>query len=597
MPKPFCVFTAVFLCCTALAAQVSRFDIDTEKWEANIDAVGHIVHFDPSRGNPAPSIFADDSDTGQPWYFVAPDCFLGNRAYTYGDSLKYDLLIVQFSQTPYTNDIIIRSADGTTIVRNHGFNPTVNKWTHFAVRLVETDWHLNSGTGPSPTQAQFKQVLSSIASLEIRGEYRTGFDRAWLDNVWMGEVPDTTISATICQNEVFQVGDYKHFTSGTFLDELEDLNGCDSLLVTLHLTVKPAFSTLQKTGFCPGGSVVLPDGSVVSAAGFFPFEYTATNGCDSTVIVQVEAWPNQIANLKTSICQGETFNLPDGSATDQPGIYQFGLQTVHGCDSLLTIEISKHDTAWIGAAAVICGGEIFTMPDGSSATESGIYQFKFQTPHGCDSTMVVELEVTDSSLTINELDRCADEAVLLPDGTWADESGTHIFKYPNFLGCDSTLVFELRFHPRYDTVLVAVLPEGTPYLLPDGTTVRDTTLEKTYRFATPFGCDSVVTVRLDYIFYKVFIPNVFSPDDDGLNDFFTLFTNEDGREIRHLNIYDRWGDHVFERHHFVPNDERLGWDGTFRGKPVPPGVFAWWAEVEFVDGRVLWFEGDVTVVR
>lgn len=49
------------------------------------------------------------------------------------------------------------------------------------------------------------------------------------------------------------------------------------------------------------------------------------------------------------------------------------------------------------------------MPDGSSATESGIYQFKFQTPHGCDSTMVVELEVTDSSLTINELGERADE--------------------------------------------------------------------------------------------------------------------------------------------------------------------------------------------
>lgn len=137
-------------------------------------------------------------------------------------------------------------------------------------------------------------------------------------------------------------------------------------------------------------------------------------------------------------------------------------------------------------------------------------------------------------------------------------------------------------------MLVAVLPEGTPYLLPNGTTVRDTTFGEDVPIRHTFRMRQRGDGAARLYFLQSVPCNVFSPDDDGLNDFFTLFTNEDGREIRHLNLYNHWGDHVFERHHFAPNDERLGWDGTFRGKPVPPGVFAWWAEVEFVDGRVLW---------
>ena len=45
------------------------------------------------------------------------------------------------------------------------------------------------------------------------------------------------------------------------------------------------------------------------------------------------------------------------------------------------------------------------------------------------------------------------------------------------------------------------------------------------------------------------------------------------------------------------NDEQSGWDGTFKGKPMNPAVFAWFAEVEFIDDAVLLFEGDVTLLR
>ncbi|HMX41370.1 MAG TPA: hypothetical protein PKD78_13625, partial [Saprospiraceae bacterium] len=64
-----------------------------------------------------------------------------------------------------------------------------------------------------------------------------------------------------------------------------------------------------------------------------------------------------------------------------------------------------------------------------------------------------------------------------------------------------------------------------------------------------------------------------------------------------LQVYDRWGTQVFLVQDMDPKDEKAGWGGDFKGSPVNPAVFAWWAEVELIDGRVLLLKGDVTVVR
>ena len=95
---------------------------------------------------------------------------------------------------------------------------------------------------------------------------------------------------------------------------------------------------------------------------------------------------------------------------------------------------------------------------------------------------------------------------------------------------------------------------------------------------------------------QLYAPNIFSPNDDGQNDRFLLF----GRgvtEIQALRIFDRWGNQVFLNEHFQPNDEAMGWDGTFQGQRMNPGVFVWQAVVEFVDGAVEVFAGDVTLYR
>ncbi|MBI1226908.1 MAG: T9SS type B sorting domain-containing protein [Bacteroidetes bacterium] len=131
-------------------------------------------------------------------------------------------------------------------------------------------------------------------------------------------------------------------------------------------------------------------------------------------------------------------------------------------------------------------------------------------------------------------------------------------------------------------------PEATPFLT---TTYTLTAVDEN-------GCSGTdsVTVFVNLV-RPVYIPNVFSPNGDGLNDYFTAYGGKAAKLIRSLKVFDRWGDNVFVGTDMPLNDETFGWDGVFRGKLMDTAVFAYLAQVEFVDGVVVLFEGDVMIIR
>ncbi|GJM33894.1 MAG: hypothetical protein DHS20C18_28950 [Saprospiraceae bacterium] len=97
----------------------------------------------------------------------------------------------------------------------------------------------------------------------------------------------------------------------------------------------------------------------------------------------------------------------------------------------------------------------------------------------------------------------------------------------------------------------------------------------------------------------VFIPTAFTPNGDLRNDVFRIRSEFEAsiKNIKVFRIYDRWGELMFEASDFPPNDRQYGWDGTFKGKRVQPGVYVYYAEVEYVDGEVLLWKGDVFLGR
>ena len=96
---------------------------------------------------------------------------------------------------------------------------------------------------------------------------------------------------------------------------------------------------------------------------------------------------------------------------------------------------------------------------------------------------------------------------------------------------------------------------------------------------------------------EVYIPNAFSPDGDGDNEVFMIFADmRNILQVKKFMVFDRWGEAVFEYQNFLPNNPAYGWDGTFAGKQFDSGVFVYYAEIEMLDGRIEFYEGDVTII-
>ena len=98
----------------------------------------------------------------------------------------------------------------------------------------------------------------------------------------------------------------------------------------------------------------------------------------------------------------------------------------------------------------------------------------------------------------------------------------------------------------------------------------------------------------------VYIPNAFSPNGDGINDLFLIYAGASVQRVRSFVIFSRWGETVFEHFNFDPrtdNPNEIGWDGNLRGNVMDPAVFTFFAEIEFIDGSVELYEGDVHLVK
>ena len=62
-------------------------------------------------------------------------------------------------------------------------------------------------------------------------------------------------------------------------------------------------------------------------------------------------------------------------------------------------------------------------------------------------------------------------------------------------------------------------------------------------------------------------------------------------------IFNRWGEPVFQVYNFPTNDPAYGWNGSENGKVFNSQVFTYFAEVEFIDGEVVLFKGDVILMK
>ncbi|MEM1320813.1 MAG: gliding motility-associated C-terminal domain-containing protein [Bacteroidota bacterium] len=96
----------------------------------------------------------------------------------------------------------------------------------------------------------------------------------------------------------------------------------------------------------------------------------------------------------------------------------------------------------------------------------------------------------------------------------------------------------------------------------------------------------------------IFVPNIFTPNHDGRNDRFQVFKKTAIKaKIQTFRIYSRWGELIYEANDFEFNEHANWWDGTFKNEDIQTGVYLYYFKLNYQNGKILEYMGDVTVMR
>ncbi|MFT5166183.1 MAG: gliding motility-associated-like protein [Saprospiraceae bacterium] len=237
-----------------------------------------------------------------------------------------------------------------------------------------------------------------------------------------------------------------------------------------------------------------------------------------------------------------------------------------------TAGICNGDTLILNAATY---GVVYLWNDGSTdslkwVTEEGLYWVEVKS--GCE-TVYDSILVSENAVNIN----------LGPDREI--ELGDSVLLFSTITG-NPVLQW---FDPLENSLSCLTCPE--PFARPffDVEYILSGTDE--------FGCydEDAIQIRVNKD-RAIYVPNVFSPNFDGLNDVFYIQGKGYGI-VKTFRIFNRWGALIFESRNGFVNDTGHSWDGTFNGKDLNPAVFVYYVEVEYLDGVVEVLAGDVTLVK
>ena len=216
------------------------------------------------------------------------------------------------------------------------------------------------------------------------------------------------IHHAICEGSVYTENGFNVSEAGTHTLNLQTVNGCDSI-VTLTLTVNPVESTTLSAAICEG-TTYTENGFNVSEAGTYTQNLQTINGCDSIVTLTLTVNPVESTTLSAAICEGTTYT-ENGFNVSEAGTHTLNLQTVNGCDSIVTLNLTINPTYNITIDASINEGETYEE-NGFSESEAGTYVHTLQSEFGCDSVITLNLTVNSS---LNDVVANAVEVSLYPN--------------------------------------------------------------------------------------------------------------------------------------------------------------------------------------
>ena len=378
---------------------------------------------------------------------------------------------------------------------------------------------------------------------------------------------------------------------------------CDSSFVTVIPNFTSAGSLLWQNGTTTPAFIATQPQTVA-------VRYIDLNGCISADTMQIVPPPTPPLELgnDTTLCENAIYNISifngvgrsylwqDGSTNDnftvtETGTYYTEITDTNGCTNSDTIYIDYflNQDLDLGNDTIICeniawqislnvtGAVRYEWQDGTTGANytistDGMYWVNAYDVNNCpiSDTIIVTTEAVPS------------EILYVPtDTTICNKNGITVTAFSPY-ATDYLWEGESAFYEQNDVT-------NTAFII---------TYPGTYSITASNRCAGItqfLEVEEEDCGCYPFVPNGFTPNDDGRNDVFKVFSNclIQGFE---MSVYDRWANQVY-----FSTDATAGWDGTFRGQQLQTGVYVWQMRFSALDERGILttqvLSGDVTLVK
>lgn len=305
----------------------------------------------------------------------------------------------------------------------------------------------------------------------------------------------TNVDVAICEDDLpYIFGSRSLLSSGIYSDTLMNKTGCDSI-VLLTLTVNDTFMISDEIKVCESELPFSWEGDELLTAGSYTKTLSSVNGCDSTVTLTIIVNDSSLIEKQVTICESELpYSFGNQSLTSK-GRYTELFVKNNGCDSTVVLTLNVNDTSLISTEVEICESDLPYILGTQSLANSGTYTEIFTGENGCDSTVIVALTVNDTFRIADTLNVCENDLPFSFGTQSLVSDGTYTETFASSKGCDSTVVLAFSVIDTFNTSFADTVCENDlPYIL--GSQSLSTSGVYRETFTSQNGCDSIVTLNL-----------------------------------------------------------------------------------------------------
>ncbi|MDI1233806.1 MAG: gliding motility-associated C-terminal domain-containing protein [bacterium] len=353
----------------------------------------------------------------------------------------------------------------------------------------------------------------------------------------------TSIDVSICPGDSFIVGNKIYKLNGNYRDTLPSSSDIDSIIFT-HLTTKSVSFSTQNLSICQGEKLIIGIHSYTKAGNYLD-TFASYLGCDSVLTTNLTI--NGVSKITNSIslCQGGNYKIGKNTYYSA-GSFQDTITNYKGCDSIVTSIITLRPIPVSMQNIKICEGEHYSIGK-NIYTNAGTYIDTLSNQNGCDSivysTIVSIIKPNADFYYRYEFPNIGDTVRFY---NLSKGANTYQWNFNSTSKDTSSITNPFYIYPD----------EGIKYIQLITTNINT-------------GCMDTAIKAIEVINKSViYIPSTFSPNGDGLNDFFFPITLN--FDLIHTKIFNRWGESVFESNAFLP-----GWDGKYKEVLCMKGIYTY----------------------